>query len=105
MKKSLNTNRLPSISQQQLSSLNLSRSRYTPAPDIHDLPPSYPSFEQNTISINDFNEPPLYPGSLLFSSLPHSDSIYYETIKTPFISNPMPLPEPHAFINIQTHCV
>jgi len=111
IKKSVNTNlnrkstnRLSSISQQQLSSLNLSRSYYTPAPDIHDLPPSYHYTDQN---INDSYEPPPYPGSPIHQS----DSIYYETIKTPSISNsmsmitPMPLPEPKAFTNIRTYCV
>jgi hypothetical protein len=98
------TNRLSSISQQQLSSLNLSRSRYTPAPDINNFPPSYYYSDQN---INDSYEPPPYPGSPIHQS----DSIYYETIKTPSISNsmsiitPMPLPEPKAFTNIRTYCV
>ncbi len=102
-KKSVNTNlnRLSSISHQQL---NLSRSYYTPAPNIHDLPPSYHYTDQN---INDSYEPPPYPGPPLFSS----NSNYYETIKLSSISNsmsmlnPLPLPEPDIFTNIQTHCV
>jgi len=115
IKKSVNTNlnrkstnRLSSISHQQLSSLNLSRSYYTPAPDIHDLPPSYHYTDQN---INDSYEPPPYPGPPVFSSLNYSDSNYYETIKLSSISNsmsmlnPMPLPEPDIFTNIRTHCV
>ncbi len=107
------THRLSSIlqqQQQQSSSLNLSYSRYTPAPNINDLPPSS---DWNSISINDCYEPPLYPGPPLFSSsdVNCSDSIYYETIKTPTMSNsmsmlhPMQLPEPQGFTNIRTHCV
>jgi hypothetical protein len=102
------TNRLSSISHQQLSSLNLSRSRYVPASDINDFSPSYHYSDQN---INDSYEPPPYPGPPLFSSVHHSDSIYYETIKPSSIANsmsmlnPMPLPEPHAFTNIRTYCV
>jgi hypothetical protein len=100
------THRLSSIlQQQQSSSLNLSHSRYTPAPNINDLPPSS--------NWNDCYEPPLYPGPPLFSSsdVNYSDSIYYETIKTPTMSNsmsmlhPMQLPEPQGFTNIRTHCV
>ena len=96
--------------QQQPSSLNPTRPRYTPAPDINDLPPSYYS-DRNPISMNDCYEPPPYPGPPLFSSVQRSDSIYYETIKTPSTSNsmsmlhPMPLPEPRAFANARTHRV
>lgn len=102
--KSINTNssnRKSSISHQQIPSFNVSRSRYTPAPDI---PPSYHYSDRH---INDSYEPPPYPGPPLFSS----DSNYYETIKTSSISNsmsmlnPMPLPEPPKFTNIQTYCV
>lgn len=95
---------------QQSPTLNPSRPRYTPAPDIHDLPPSYYS-DRNRISTNDCYEPPPYPGPPLFSSVQHSDSIYYETIKTPSASNsmsmlhPMPLPEPRTFTNARTHRV
>jgi hypothetical protein len=73
-------------------------SRYTPAPDLYDLPPSY-YYYYSTISINDSYEPPPYPGSS--SSLYRSNSIYYETIQTPS----MPLLEPKEFPNIRTHCV
>ena len=96
---------------QQLSpSLNLSRSRYTPAPDLHDLPPSYYS-ERARVTQGDCYEPPPYPGPPIFSSVQRSDSIYYETIKTPSTGNsmsmlhPMPLPEPRAFTNTRTHRV
>jgi hypothetical protein len=108
------TNRLTSqssvLQQQPSPSLHLSRPRYTPAPDIHDLPPSYYS-DRNPISISDCYEPPPYPGPPLFSSIQRADSIYYETIKTPSTSNsmsmlhPMPLPEPRAFANARTHRV
>jgi hypothetical protein len=96
-------NRLSSIiqQQQQSSSINLSHSRYTPAPSIHDLPPSYHYSDQNSISINDCYEPPPYPGLPLFCS----DSTYYETIKTPSISNSMPITEPYVFNHIRIHCV
>ncbi|CAF3415573.1 unnamed protein product [Rotaria sp. Silwood1] len=96
--------------QQSTPSVNLSRPRYTPAPDINDLPPSYYS-DQNPTLIGDCYEPPPYPGPPLFSSVQRSDSIYYETIKTPSTSNsmsmlhPMPLPEPRAFVNVRTHRV
>jgi hypothetical protein len=88
-------NRLSSIiqQQQQSSSINLSHSRYTPAPSIHS--------DRNSISINDCYEPPPYPGLPLFSS----DSTYYETIKTPSISNSMPITEPYVFNHIRIHCV
>jgi hypothetical protein len=94
------SNRLACIIQQQSSPINLSQSRYTPTPDIRDLPPSYHYSDQNIISINDCYEPPPYPGLL-------SDSIYYETIKTSSMSmlHPLPLPEPYIFNNIRTHCV
>jgi len=96
--------------QQPSPPLNLSHPRYTPAPDINDLPPSYYA-DRNRISMNDCYEPPPYPGPPLFSSIQRSDSIYYETIKTPSTSNsmsmlhPMPLPEPRAFANARTHRV
>ena len=96
--------------EQPPSSLNLSRPRYTAAPDVNDLPPSYYS-DRNSMTIGDCYEPPPYPGPPLFSSVQRSDSIYYETIKTPSISNsmsmlhPMPLPEPRAFANARTHRV
>jgi hypothetical protein len=107
------TNRLTlesSVLQQQPSPSNLTRPRYTPAPDVSDLPPSYYS-DRNQISMSDCYEPPPYPGPPLFSSIQRSDSIYYETIKTPSTSNsmsmlhPMPLPEPRAFANARTHRV
>ncbi|CAF1064608.1 unnamed protein product [Adineta steineri] len=109
------TNRLTldsSILQQHQPSpsVNLSRPRYTPAPDINDLPPSYYA-DRNQTSINDCYEPPPYPGPPLFSPVQRTDSIYYETIKTPSTSNsmsmlhPMPLPEPRAFANARTHRV
>ncbi|CAF3232615.1 unnamed protein product [Rotaria socialis] len=91
-------------------SLNPPRPRYTPAPDLSDLPPSYYA-DRNQISTGDCYEPPPYPGPPLFSSVQRSDSIYYETIKTPSTSNsmsmlhPMPLPEPRAFSNSRTHRV
>jgi hypothetical protein len=90
------SNRLSSISHQ----LNLSRSYYTPEPDIYDLPPSYHYTDQNY-------EPPPYPGLPLFSSIHYSDSNYYETIKPSSMSmlNSISLPEQHVFTNIQTHCV
>lgn len=87
-----------------------SRPRYTPAPDLNDLPPSYYA-DRNQIAIGDCYEPPPYPGPPLISSVQRSDSIYYETIKTPSTSNsmsmlnPMPLPEPRAFTNARTHRV
>jgi hypothetical protein len=90
--------------------LTLSRPRYTPAPDINDLPPSYYA-TRNRTSMNDCYEPPPYPGPPLFSSVQRSDSIYYETIKTPSTSNsmsmlhPMPLPEPRVLANARTHRV
>lgn len=94
--------------QQRSPSIHSSRPRYTPAPDINDLPPSYYA-DRNPIG--DCYEPPPYPGPPLFSSVQRSDSIYYETIKTPSTSNsmsmlhPMPLPEPRAFVNARTHRV
>lgn len=84
-----------------------SRPRYTPAPDIHDLPPSYYADRAN-VPIGDCYEPPPYPGPPLVQ---RSESVYYETIKTPSIGNsmsmlhPMPLPEPRVFSNIRTHRV
>ncbi|UJR35983.1 hypothetical protein I4U23_028723 [Adineta vaga] len=99
------------LQQHQLTpSTNLSRPRYTPAPDINDLPPSYYA-TRNPVSINDCYEPPPYPGPPLISSIQRTDSVYYETIKTPSTSNsmsmlhPMPLPEPRAFANARTHRV
>lgn len=86
------------------------RPRYTPAPDILDLPPSYYATRQQT-TMNDCYEPPPYPGPPLFSSVQRSDSIYYESIKSPSTSNsmsmlhPMPLPEPRAHANARTHRV
>jgi hypothetical protein len=103
-----------SVLQQQppsSSSLHVSRSRYTPAPDVHDLPPSYYSDGTSGNAISDCYEPPPYPGPPVFSSVQRSDSIYYETIKTPSTANsmsmlhPMPLPEPRAFANVRTHRV
>ncbi|UJR10080.1 hypothetical protein I4U23_014302 [Adineta vaga] len=110
------TTRLSSaLQQQQLQSLssssNLPRSRYTPAPVIHDSTPAYPYIQEYSISSNDCYEPPLYPRQCLFSSINYSDSIYYETIKTPSSSNsmamlqPLTLPEPQDFIHLRTHCV
>ncbi|CAF1660980.1 unnamed protein product, partial [Adineta ricciae] len=97
------------LQQHQLTpSSNVPRQRYTPAPDVNDLPPSYYA-DRNQMSMNDCYEPPPYPGPPLFSSIPRTDSIYYETIKTPSISNsmsmlhPMPLPEPRTFANARTH--
>ena len=61
--------------------------------------------------MNDCYEPPPYPGPPLCSSIQRSDSIYYETIKTPSTSNsmsmlhPMPLPELRAYANARTHRV
>jgi hypothetical protein len=59
--------------------------------------------------MNDCYEPPPYPGPPSFSSVQRSDSVYYETIKTPSNSmsmlHPMPLPEPRAFANARTHRV
>ena len=86
------------------------RPRYTPAPDISDLPPSYYA-DRNRMSMGDCYEPPPYPGPPLFSTVQRSDSIYYETIKTPSTANsmsmlhPMPMPEPRAFANARTHRV
>lgn len=113
------TNRLTSESsvlqqqqQQQPStpSFNVARPRYTPAPNIRDLPPSY--YEtRNQTTMNDCYEPPPYPGPPLFSSIQRSDSIYYESIKSPSTSNsmsmlhPMPLPEPRTYANARTHRV
>ncbi|CAF1139924.1 unnamed protein product [Rotaria sordida] len=109
------TNRLSSIiqqqQQQQSSSLNLSQTYNISTSDINDLPPSYNYLEQNSISINDFYEPPPYPGPSLSSSIENSNSIYYEPIKIRTLSNsmsmlhPMLLPEPHVLTKIRTHRV
>ncbi|CAF1310018.1 unnamed protein product [Adineta steineri] len=107
----ISTTRLSSRLQQQSSSLNLPRSHYTPAPNINDLPPSYHYTHPISLSINGSYEPRIYPDPSLYSSINYSDSIYYETIKTPSKSNsmsmlhPMPLPEPQGFVNIRTYCV
>lgn len=110
------TNRLTSESsvfQQQSeipSSPNLSRNRYVPAPDVHDLPPSYYA-DRNHIALGDCYEPPPYPGPPSFAPVQRSDSVYYETIKNMSTTNSMsmlntmPLPEPRAYTNARTHRV
>lgn len=81
--------------------------RYTPTADTLDFRTTCPYCEQYTISNDDIYEPPPYPGSSIFPSLARSNSIYYETIKTPTMSmlNPLPFPEPFKFSNIRTHSV
>jgi len=97
--------------QQQQTSLPRFSSRYTSPPNTNDLPPSYYSDQNPMSAISDCYEPPPYPGPPLLSSIQRSDSIYYETIKTPSTSNsmsmlhPMPLPEPRAFASARMHCV
>ncbi|CAF0861480.1 unnamed protein product [Adineta ricciae] len=87
------------------SSANVARSRYAPPPNIHDYT------RESSTSSNDHYEPPFYSGPCLLSSINYSDSIYYETIKTPSTSNsmsmlqPLPLPEPQDDLYMRTHCV
>ncbi|CAF3320194.1 unnamed protein product [Rotaria socialis] len=106
-----NTNRLSSNIEQPSPRLDLSSSYVTSTSDINDLPPSYDQFDRNSIPINDFYEPPPYPGLPLLSTVQNSNSFYSEAMKTRASSNsmsmlnPMPLPEQHALTNIRTYCV
>ena len=117
-KKPFNTHRkspsrLTAILQQQEhpSSFTLSRSLYTPAPDCHHLFSSSHRSEQYLTSREECYEPPPYPGPPLSPSLPLGNSIYYETIKTPPVSNSMsmlntvPLPDTSTSAYARTHCV
>jgi hypothetical protein len=101
-----------SVLLQQHSSLAERHSRYSPPPpDFSELPPAYRYADQNPFSLGDCYEPPPYPGPPRSTNVQRSDSIYYETIKTPSTSNsmsmlhPMPLPEPRAVASARMHCV
>lgn len=81
--------------------------RYTPTADTLDFQGPCPYCEQYTIANEEAYEPPPYPGSSIFPSLARSNSIYYETIKTPTMSmlNSLSFPEPFVLSNIRTHSV
>lgn len=98
---------MPKFHRLSSSSHYSSRLHYTPTPDLSDFPSSYRSYDECTISIDDLYEPPPYSDSMMYSSIDRSNSIYYETIKTPSMSmlNPLPLPEPFKCVNLRTHSV
>ncbi|CAF4885143.1 unnamed protein product, partial [Rotaria magnacalcarata] len=77
-----NTNRLSSNIEQPSPRLDLSRSNVTSTSDINDLPPSYDQFDPTSIPINDFYEPPPYPGLPLLSTVQNSNSFYSKVMKT-----------------------
>lgn len=107
----ISTDQLSFSIEQSLSPLNQFSASMTSSLGVNELPPSYDDVHQNSMSTNDYYEPPPYSSPQLFSLVQRSCSLNYESMKRQTLSSsmsmlqPILLPEQNVLTNIRTYSV